>query len=112
MLISPTHCKLSGSAPIETFNHQIEPTGVSARGQRISMSLRARSFNMFLDKPVSHSNLTEFERSCLWLSPRLKDWRETPADWFDPIKSEDYTNQVSRLSSEFPDRHMIRADCK
>jgi hypothetical protein len=53
-------------------------------------------------------NLTEFERSCLWLSPRLKDWRETPADWFDPTKSEAYTNQVSRLSSEFRDRHMIK----
>jgi len=51
--------------------------------------------------------LTEFERSCLWLSPRLKDWRETPADWFDPTKSEAYTNQVSRLSNEFRDRHMV-----
>jgi hypothetical protein len=53
-------------------------------------------------------NLTEFERSCLWLSPRLKDWLETPADWFDPTKSEAYTNQVSRLSSEFRDRHIVK----
>ncbi|MGH9937415.1 MAG: hypothetical protein ACREAM_14305, partial [Blastocatellia bacterium] len=53
-------------------------------------------------------NLTELEQSCLWLSPKLKDWRETPQDWFNPTKSEAYTNQVSRLSGEFRDRHMVK----
>jgi hypothetical protein len=53
-------------------------------------------------------NLAELEKSCLWLAPKLKDWRETPPNWFDPTKSEAYTNQVSRLSSEFRDRHMLK----
>jgi len=76
MLISSTPRKLSSYAPIKTYNTRIEPTGVSARGQRNFMYLLTRSFNMFLYKPVSHSNLTEFERGCLWLSPKLKDWRD------------------------------------
>jgi hypothetical protein len=56
----------------------------------------------------SPSNLTEFERSCLWLSPKLKSWREVPQSWFDPTKSEAYTNQVSRLSGEFRDQFMVK----
>ena len=32
----------------------------------------------------------------------------TNADRFDPTKSEAYTNQVSRLSSEFRDRHIVK----
>jgi hypothetical protein len=53
-------------------------------------------------------NITELEKSCLRLAPKLKDWRETPPEWFDPTKSEAYTNQVSRLAGEFRDRHMLK----
>lgn len=56
----------------------------------------------------SPRNLSEFERSCLWLSPQLKNWRDVPQSWFDPTKSEAYTNEVSRLSGEFRDRHMVK----
>ncbi len=56
----------------------------------------------------SPRNLSEFEQSCLWLSPKLKDWRDVEQSWFDPIKSEAYTNQVSRLSGEFRDRFMVK----
>lgn len=54
------------------------------------------------------NSVAELEKSCLWLSPRLQDWREVPQSWFDPTKSEAYTNQISRLSGEFRDRHMVR----
>lgn len=54
------------------------------------------------------NSVDELEKSCLWLSPKLQDWREVPQSWFDPTKSEAYTNQISRLSGEFRDRHMIK----
>ena len=56
----------------------------------------------------SPRNLTEFERSCQWLSPKLKDWRDVPQSWFDPMDSQAYTNQISRLSGEFRDQHMVK----
>ncbi len=54
------------------------------------------------------NSVAELEKSCLWLSPKLQDWREVPQSWFDPTKSEAYTNQISRLSGEFRDRHMVK----
>lgn len=54
------------------------------------------------------NSVGELEKSCLWLSPQLKDWRETPQSWFDPVVSQAYTNQISRLSSEFRDLHMVK----
>ncbi len=54
------------------------------------------------------NSVTELERICLWLTPALQDWREAPQSWFDPTKSEAYTNRVSRLSGEFRDRHMVK----
>ena len=56
----------------------------------------------------SPRNLSEFERSCLWFSPALKSWREVPQSWFDPLASHAYTNQISRLSGEFRDLHMVK----
>lgn len=54
------------------------------------------------------NSVAELEKSCLWLSPQLKDWREVPQSWFDPVASHAYTNQISRLSSEFRDSHMVK----
>jgi len=42
------------------------------------------------------------------LSPQLKDWREVSQGWFDPVASQAYTNQISRLSGEFRDLHMVK----
>lgn len=54
------------------------------------------------------SSVAELDRSCLWLSPHLKDWRAVEQSWFDPVASHAYTNQISRLSSEFRDLHMVK----
>jgi hypothetical protein len=53
-------------------------------------------------------NFAELEKSCLWLSPRLREWREAPQSWFSPMDSQAYTNQVSRLTAEFRDQHMVK----
>lgn len=45
------------------------------------------------------NSIAELDRSCLWLSPQLKDWREVPQSWFDPVASQAYTNQISRFTS-------------
>ncbi len=54
------------------------------------------------------SSVADLDRSCLWLSPHLKDWRSVEQSWFDPVVSHAYTNQISRLSSEFRDLHMVK----
>ncbi len=54
------------------------------------------------------NSIVELEKSCLWLSPRLKDWRTVEQSWYDPVASHAYTNQISRLSSEFRDLHMVK----
>lgn len=54
------------------------------------------------------NSIAELDRSCLWLSPHLKDWRTVEQSWFDPVTSHAYTNHISRLSSEFRDLHMVK----
>jgi hypothetical protein len=54
------------------------------------------------------NSIAELEKSCLWLSPQLKDWRDVPQSWFDPVASQAYTNQISRLTGEFRDLHMVK----
>lgn len=54
------------------------------------------------------NSVAELDRTCLWLSPHLKDWRTIEQSWFDPVASHAYTNQISRLSSEFRDLHMVK----
>jgi hypothetical protein len=54
------------------------------------------------------NTIAELDKSCLWLSPRLTDWREADRSWSDPVAAQAYTNQIARLSSEFRDRHMVK----
>jgi hypothetical protein len=54
------------------------------------------------------NSVAELEKSCLWLSPQLKDWRDVEQSWYDPVASHAYTNHISRLSSEFRDLHMVK----
>jgi hypothetical protein len=53
--------------------------------------------------------IAELKASSARLFPQLADWREVPQMWFDPAlsRSPTYMNDVSRLLSEFRDRHML-----
>ena len=54
------------------------------------------------------NSIAELDKSSLWLSPQLKDWRTADRSWSDPVASHAYTNQIARLSSEFRDLHMVK----
>jgi len=54
------------------------------------------------------NTIAELDKSALWLSPQLKDWRTADRSWSDPVASQAYTNQIARLSSEFRDLHMVK----
>jgi hypothetical protein len=54
------------------------------------------------------NTIAELDKSSLWLSPQLKDWRTADRSWSDPVASHAYTNQIARLSSEFRDLHMVK----
>ena len=54
------------------------------------------------------NTVAELGKSCLWLSPQLKDWRTADRSWSDPVATQAYTNQIARLSSEFRDLHMVK----
>jgi len=54
------------------------------------------------------NTVTEINKSCLWLSPQLQDWRTADRSWSDPAARKAYTNQIARLSSEFRDLHMVK----
>jgi hypothetical protein len=42
------------------------------------------------------------------LSPPLPDWRAVPESWFDPARSEAFTNEFARQLSVFRDEQMLR----
>ncbi len=52
--------------------------------------------------------IIELDKSSLWLSPQLQDWRTADRSWSDPVATKAYTNQIARLSSEFRDLHMVK----
>ena len=54
------------------------------------------------------NSIDELDKSCLWLSPQLKDWRTADHSWSDPVATKAYTNQIARLSSEFRDLYMVK----
>lgn len=54
------------------------------------------------------NTITELDKSSLWLSPQLQDWRTADRSWSDPAATKAYTNQIARLSSEFRDLHMVK----
>ena len=54
------------------------------------------------------ASVAELDKSSLWLSPQLKDWRTADRSWSDPVAMHAYTNQIARLSSEFRDLHMVK----
>lgn len=54
------------------------------------------------------NTIAELDKSALWLSPQLKDWRTADRSWSDPVANQAYTNQIARLSSEFRDLHMVK----
>ena len=43
------------------------------------------------------------------LSPPLADWRVVPERWFDPTRSEAFTNEFSRKLSLFGDEHLLQS---
>jgi len=54
------------------------------------------------------NTVAELDKSCLWLSPQLQDWRTADRSWSDPVAMKAYTNQIARLSSEFRDLNMVK----
>ena len=54
------------------------------------------------------NTIAELDKSSLWLSPQLRDWRTADRSWSDPVAAYAYTNQIARLSSEFRDLHMVK----
>lgn len=49
----------------------------------------------------------ELQAACGRLFVGLKDWREVPADWFDPTKEGQYTNDLSNESGFIRDKHIF-----
>jgi hypothetical protein len=35
-------------------------------------------------------------------------WRDVPGSWFDPLRSESFTNEITRELSQFRNRHMVQ----
>ena len=54
------------------------------------------------------NTIAELDKSSLWLSPQLQDWRTADRSWSDPVATKAYTNQIARLSSEFRDLYMVK----
>jgi hypothetical protein len=54
------------------------------------------------------NTIAELDKSSLWLSPQLQEWRTADRSWSDPVATKAYTNQIARLSSEFRDLHMVK----
>ena len=73
----------------------------------ITTFLRNVSYNAGLENAPPNT-IAELDKSSLWLSPQLKNWREVDRSWSDPVATKAYTNQIARLSSEFRDLHMVK----
>jgi hypothetical protein len=53
-------------------------------------------------------NLVELENSCHRHFPDLKDWRQAPAEWFDPTLDGSIMNRISRAVSLIRDVYMVK----
>lgn len=73
----------------------------------ITTFLRNVSYFSGLENAPPNS-IAELDKSSLWLSPELTDWRTADRSWSDPVATKAYTNQIARLSSEFRDLHMVK----
>jgi hypothetical protein len=51
--------------------------------------------------------IDELEASCAKLFGGFKDWRHVPEDWFDPTRSDHFTNEASNDSGWIRDRHIF-----
>lgn len=52
--------------------------------------------------------ITEVQTAIGKLSPPLADWRAAPESWFNPTRSEAFTNEFSRKLNLFRDEHMLK----
>ena len=59
-----------------------------------------------MDSPPQ--NLAEFEMACPRRFPHLRDWRQSPSDWFDPLADVSITNRISRAVGRIRDVHMVK----
>lgn len=57
--------------------------------------------------PHSPSNVQELEKSCERLFGGFKDWRHVPDDWFDPTRSDQFTNEAQNDSGLVRDKHIF-----
>jgi hypothetical protein len=53
-------------------------------------------------------SLNEFEKIVSRAFPELSDWRQVPDSWFNPTKSETWTNEINRWLSRYRDEYMVK----
>jgi hypothetical protein len=53
------------------------------------------------------ATVADLDKACARLFPGLKDWRQVPDDWFDPTRSDQFTNEAQNVSGNFRDRHIF-----
>lgn len=52
-------------------------------------------------------DLSELEKSCKRLFGGLANWRQVPDEWFDPTRSDRFTNEAQNDSGMVRDRHLF-----
>jgi hypothetical protein len=52
--------------------------------------------------------IAEIEAALATFSPPLADWRAAPESWFNPMRSEAFTNEFSRKLGRLRDEHMLK----
>jgi len=53
------------------------------------------------------NTVEELQASSARLLPELGDWRQVPAEWFVPTRTDKFTNRINREASDFRNRHMV-----
>lgn len=71
----------------------------------VNVTFRALSKTAGLEGPPR--SVAELEESFARHFEGLRDWREAPEPWFNPLESVTYTNDLTRALGDFRDRHMI-----
>jgi hypothetical protein len=81
-------------------------SGFALAGRVVGRDRRCARRRRGLGGPALTSR--DMEVAIAKLSPPLPDWRAVPESWFDPARSEAFTNEFTRQLSVFRDEHMLR----
>lgn len=87
------------------LRHLAAPSGQGSIWDRRDSALASVRERQRLSGPPD--SLKAIDALIAQLLPDFRDWESIPTAWFDPTRNDTFLNEISRLSSDFRNCHMV-----